>query len=49
MNTTYARLELLRTLRDYVSLLFVVALPAFFYLIFGWRRTSATRASATAT
>lgn len=35
MNTTYARLELLRTLRDYVSLLFIVALPAFFYLIFG--------------
>ncbi|MGJ9411176.1 ABC transporter permease [Aeromicrobium sp. CF4.19] len=35
MNATYARLELLRTTRDYVSMFFVAVLPAFFYLIFG--------------
>lgn len=35
MNTTYARLELQRTTRDYVSMFFVAILPSFFYLIFG--------------
>ncbi|WP_375000056.1 ABC transporter permease [Aeromicrobium sp. CTD01-1L150] len=35
MNTTYARLELLRTTRDFVSMFFVAILPAFFFIIFG--------------
>nr|NLD41771.1 ABC transporter permease [Actinomycetales bacterium] len=35
MNTTYLRLELLRVLREPVSLFFIVALPAFMYVIFG--------------
>lgn len=35
MNATFTRLELRRTLRDYVSMFFIAVLPGFFYLIFG--------------
>ncbi len=35
MNTTYLRIELRRTVRNYVTIFFVAVLPAFFYLIFG--------------
>lgn len=35
MNATYLRLEFLRVLREPVSLFFIVALPAFMYVIFG--------------
>ncbi|EFQ84505.1 ABC-2 type transporter [Aeromicrobium marinum DSM 15272] len=35
MNSTYALLELRRTVRDYASMFFIAVLPAFFYLIFG--------------
>lgn len=35
MNLTYYRLELRRLRRDYVTLFFTAALPAFMYLIFG--------------
>lgn len=34
-RTAYARIELRRTLRDLVTMFFVVGLPAFMYLIFG--------------
>ncbi|HHW82564.1 MAG TPA: ABC transporter permease, partial [Actinomycetales bacterium] len=35
MNTTYLRLEMLRVLREPVSLFFIVGLPALMYVIFG--------------
>jgi len=35
VNPTYYRLELRRLRRDYVTLFFTIALPAFFFLIFG--------------
>ncbi|MDQ1106186.1 ABC transporter permease [Nocardioides zeae] len=35
MNTTYLGLELRRILRDRASLFFIVALPAFLYVVFG--------------
>lgn len=35
MNTTYYRYEVLREFRDLVGLFFIVALPAFMYLVFG--------------
>jgi len=35
MNTTYYRMELLRTVRDVLGLFFIAVLPAFLYVIFG--------------
>lgn len=35
MNTTYYRMELLRTVRDFLGLFFTAVLPAFLYVIFG--------------
>ncbi|AKT51109.1 ABC transporter permease [Arsenicicoccus sp. oral taxon 190] len=35
MNLTYYRLELRRELRDHVGLFFIVALPAFMFVVFG--------------
>lgn len=35
MNPTYLGIEFKRVLRDYVSLFFIVGLPAFMYVIFG--------------
>lgn len=35
MNATFTLLELRRVLRDVVSMFFIVALPGFFYLLFG--------------
>lgn len=35
MNATFTLLELRRVVRDFVSMFFIVALPGFFFLIFG--------------
>lgn len=35
MNPTYFRIELVRTMRDVVTMFFVAILPAFMYIIFG--------------
>jgi ABC-2 type transport system permease protein len=35
MNVTYFRIELVRVMRDFVSMFFVAVLPAFMYVIFG--------------
>lgn len=35
MNATFLRLELIRIIREPVSLFFIIALPAFMYVIFG--------------